>query len=232
MCMKLIDFHCHILPRLDHGSRSSQISLSQLKLMQAAGVDTVCATSHFYPQEMLPETFLEARASSFARLLEVAGDTPRPKIVLGAEVLICDGLDRMENLSDLCLEGTNVILLEMPFSPSSWSSRLFQTVADISDKGITPVFAHVDRYPSKLVERLFDMGFQAQLNADSLNRLMKPHHLLQWIEEGCIVALGSDLHGAADDAYKPYMKVCASLKEKTASIMAETEKLLCDAVRR
>ncbi len=232
MRMKLIDFHCHILPRLDHGARSSQISLSQLGLMQTAGVDTVCATSHFYPQEMLPETFLEARAASFERLLEVVGDTPRPKIVLGAEVLICEGLDRMENLSELCLEGTNVMLLEMPFSPNAWSNRLFQTVADIADRGIKPVFAHVDRYPPKLVERLFDMGFQAQLNADSLNRLIKPHYLLQWIEEGSIVALGSDLHGAADDAYKPYVKTCASLKERTTSIMAETEKLLCDAVRR
>ena len=229
--MKLIDFHSHILPRMDHGSRSSQVTLAQLKLMQAAGVDTVCATSHFYPQEILPETFLEARNASFMRLLEVAGDTPRPQLILGAEVLICEGLDRMENLRSLCLEGTDIMLLEMPFSPNAWSSRIFQTVADIADLGIRPVFAHVDRYPSKLVERLFDMGFTAQLNADSLNRMIKPRHLMHWIRDGHIVAMGSDLHGAAEEAYKPYIKCCASLKEAPA-IMEQTGILLQNAVRR
>ena len=118
--MRLIDFHSHILPRLDHGSRSSQVSLSQLQMMQAAGVDTVCATSHFYPQEVLLSSFLEARQGSFNRLLEVSGDMQRPKILLGAEVLICEGLDQMEGLEALCLEGTNVMLLEMPFSANSW----------------------------------------------------------------------------------------------------------------
>ncbi|MBE6559163.1 MAG: histidinol-phosphatase [Ruminococcaceae bacterium] len=230
--MKLIDFHAHFLPRLDHGSRSSQVSLSQLSLMQAAGVDTACATSHFYPQEVLAKSFLEARNAAFDRLLEVLGDTPRPRIVLGAEVLICEGLDQMEDLEELCLEGTNVMLLEMPFSAGAWTGRLFRTVSEIADRGIKPVFAHVDRYPPKLVEQLFDMGLTAQLNADSLNHFFKPKHLTRWIEEGQIVALGSDLHGCAEDAYLPYTKVCLSLKERTNQIMAETEALLASAVRR
>lgn len=230
--MKLIDFHTHILPRLDHGSRSSQVSLGQLGIMAKAGVDTVCATSHFYPQEVLVSNFLKARDASFDRLLEVCGDMARPKIVLGAEVLICEGLDQMEGLESLCLEGTNVLLLEMPFSAGAWTSRLYRTVAEISERGICPVFAHVDRYPHKLVEALFDMGLMAQLNAGSLDRWIKPKHLIRWIDEGVIVALGSDLHGDRQEAYDPYRKVCASLGDRAAQIMEKTERLLASAVRR
>lgn len=230
--MKLIDFHSHILPRLDHGSRSSQVSMGQLRLITDAGVDTVCATSHFYPQEVLAHRFLEARDAAFERLLEVYGEQPRPRIVLGAEVLICEGLDQMEGLEALCLEGTKVLLLEMPFSAGAWTPRLYNTVEEIAERGLVPVFAHVDRYPAKLVERLFDMGFSAQVNASSLDRFFKPRHLLRWIDEGVITALGSDLHGDKAEAYLPYIKVCDSLKEKTAQIMAETEKLLSTAIRR
>lgn len=229
---KLIDFHSHILPRLDHGSRSSQVSVNQLRLVQRAGVDTICATSHFYPQETLLKDFLSARDAAFDRLLEVNGSSPRPSIILGAEVLICEGLDQMEGLERLCLEGTDLMLLEMPFSPGAWNRRLYQTVADIAERGITPVFAHVDRYPHKLVEPLFDMGFTAQLNVSSLNSFFKPKLLLRWIDEELIVALGSDLHGDSEESYQPYTKVCTALKERTAQIMGRTEKLLASAVRR
>lgn len=230
--MKLIDFHAHILPRLDHGSRSSQVSLGQLRLMNSFGVDTVCATSHFYPQEVLVDTFLKARTAAFERLMEVCGEAPRPKLVLGAEVLICEGLDQMEGLERLCLEGTDLLLLEMPFSAGAWNSRLYRTVSDIADRGIRPILAHVDRYPQKLVEALFDMGFSAQLNADSLDRFFKPKHLMRWINDGVIVALGSDLHGDKTESYVPYVKVCEGLKEKNEKIMADTEALLASAVRR
>ena len=105
-------------------------------------------------------------------------------------------------------------------------------MADIADRGLTPVFAHVDRYPQKLVERLFDMGFTAQINVDSLDRFFKPRHLLRWIEEGVITALGSDLHGDKPESYAPYIKICAALGDKTAGIMAETEKILSAAIKR
>ncbi len=230
--MKLIDFHSHILPRLDHGSRSSQVSMNQLRIMADNGVDTVCATSHFYPQEVLTHRYLEARNAAFARLLEVYGEQPRPKIVLGAEVLICEGLDQMDDLDALCLEGTKYLLLEMPFSAGAWTERLFGTVSEIADRGLTPVFAHVDRYPQKLVERLFDMGFTAQINVDSLDRLFKPKRLLRWIDEGVITALGSDLHGDEPQSYAPFIKICESLGDKTAQIMAKTENILSAAIKR
>ena len=45
----LVDYHAHILPGCDHGSDGTETSKRQLEAAKAAGIETVCATSHFYP---------------------------------------------------------------------------------------------------------------------------------------------------------------------------------------
>lgn len=228
---ELLDFHAHILPHLDHGSGHTATAKEQLMLMQEAGVGTVCATSHFYPQDALSADFLSDRRESLQRLLSAYGDQPRPRILLGAEVLICRGLENMENLDKLCVEGTNILLLEMPFTHDKWDQALYGTIKSIVKQGIQPVFAHVDRYPRDLVERLFDMGLYGQLNADSLVKFMKPKHLVQWMDDGRIVALGSDLHGCNPKGYAPFRKVVATMPDRVERIMMTAAGLLKNAKR-
>jgi protein-tyrosine phosphatase len=200
-----------------------------LTLIQSAGVKTVCATSHFYPQDVLPEVFIEERRASLKTLLAAMGAAKRPNIYLGAEVLICKGLENMEGLERLCVEGTDVLLLEMPFTHDTWDNELFKTVHEMKKKGYRIVLAHVDRYPADLIEEMFDMGVQGQINVGSLNKLFKPKQLMRWIDEGNIVALGSDLHGCDPKAYAPFTKVVGSLGERAERIMRTTEALLKSA---
>lgn len=227
--METIDFHAHILPHMDHGSRRTSTAQEQLSLIYHAGVDTVCATSHFYPQDVLPDVFLEERQASLHNLLTSMGRERRPRIMLGAEVLICPGLENMEGLSSLCVEGTNVLLLEMPFTHDSWDRRLYHTINEIRKQGIRIVLAHVDRYPADLVEGLFDMGLTGQINAVSLHKLFKPKHLLRWMDEGCIVAMGSDLHGHDPKSYVPFTKALSSMSDRMERIMNVTAAMLRDA---
>jgi protein-tyrosine phosphatase len=227
--MELIDFHAHILPHMDHGSSRTATAKGQLTLIQSAGVKTVCATSHFYPQDVLPEVFIEERRASLKTLLAAMGAAKRPNIYLGAEVLICKGLENMEGLERLCVEGTDVLLLEMPFTHDTWDNDLFRTVHEMKKKGYRIVLAHVDRYPSDLIEEMFDMGVQGQINVGSLNKLFKPKQLMRWIDEGSIVALGSDLHGCDPKAYAPFTKVVGSLGERAERIMRTTEAMLKSA---
>ena len=227
-----IDFHSHILPHLDHGSGSRETSAAQLAMMQASRVGTVCATSHFYPQKSLLDTFLKKRQESLGWLLDRVGDAPRPQILLGAEVLICEGLENMEGLHRLCLQGTNLLLLEMPFlGGTSWTPRLYATAEEILGMGIQPVLAHVDRYPKKAVEPLLKKGMLAQVNADGLCRRMGRRHLMEWIEQGLVVALGSDLHEAPPDGYRAWYRVMTTMPEQFRTIMERTEKLVEGAVR-
>ena len=228
---ELIDFHAHIIPHMDHGSANTPTARTQLSMMQAAGVTDVCATSHFYPQDILPDDFLSHRAIRFSRLLSVMGNTPRPRILLGAEVLVCKGMENMERLDALCFEGTNVLLLEMPFNADAWSDSLLHTVEEIGKRGLRPVMAHVDRYPAPLVEELFEMGFQGQINAEALAGLIRPKHLLRWIGEGRITGFGSDLHGCAPKGYKAFTKLQKTMPAQVESVMASAAELLKNAKR-
>ena len=45
--MKVIDFHSHILPGIDDGSRNVQTSVDMLRMCKEHGVDLMIATPHF-----------------------------------------------------------------------------------------------------------------------------------------------------------------------------------------
>ena len=60
----MIDFHTHILPRMDDGSRSVEESLEMLDSMRQQGVKTVFATPHFYANDESVDSFLERREAS------------------------------------------------------------------------------------------------------------------------------------------------------------------------
>ena len=54
-----IDFHSHILPEIDDGSRSVEESVAILDMMAADGVTVVAATPHFYCTQNSIDTFLQ-----------------------------------------------------------------------------------------------------------------------------------------------------------------------------
>jgi hypothetical protein len=43
------DCHCHAIPGVDDGARDLEMSLAMLRLLQAAGAETIVCTSHMYP---------------------------------------------------------------------------------------------------------------------------------------------------------------------------------------
>ena len=56
--MSVIDFHSHVLPGIDDGSRNSEESLGMLQLSASQGTDIMAATSHFYATEDRISSFL------------------------------------------------------------------------------------------------------------------------------------------------------------------------------
>ena len=68
--MSVIDFHSHVLPRIDDGSHSSEESLGMLQISASQGIDVMAATSHFYATEDRISSFLNRRRWSEERLKE------------------------------------------------------------------------------------------------------------------------------------------------------------------
>ncbi len=52
-----IDFHTHILPGIDDGSRNVEMSLRMLAAQREQQVDEIVATPHFYAQKDSVEEF-------------------------------------------------------------------------------------------------------------------------------------------------------------------------------
>lgn len=194
----MVDFHTHILPKIDDGSKSLEESLAMLRAEWEQGIKEVVLTPHFYPQMDDPYKFLERRQTSFERLKEAMGNEPLPKLRLGAEVYFYHGMSNSEILKELVISGTRCILVEMPTFP--WTERMYMELADIYNKlELIPIVAHIDRYirpfrtygiPQKLA--LLPVLVQASGSffvANSTRRLA-----IRLLKEDKIHLLGSDAH--------------------------------------
>ena len=81
----IIDFHTHVLPAMDDGSRSVEESLQMLRMEVEQGIFHVVATPHFYPQYDNPEQFLRKRTAAEMQLREaMAKETGMPELTVGA----------------------------------------------------------------------------------------------------------------------------------------------------
>lgn len=187
-----LDYHAHILPGCDHGSSSVDMSLKQMDMAKEAGIQTICATPHFYPHKESVSSFIERRRQTADNLwTQIPADSPR--VLLGAEVLICDGMERLNGLRELCLEGTNELLLEMPFY--RWPAPIWDTLYRLNDlRDIQIVIAHADRYPPEDIHQLISEGIPLQLNAECLRKHLHRKRYLEWIQKGYVSYLGSDIH--------------------------------------
>ena len=200
----LIDFHAHILPGADHGSKSRDTSVKQLELIKENGVETVIATPHFYPSSTKVEDFLERRKFCSDKLLDSAAPSIEIRVITGAEVLVCEGMEHMSGLENLCIPGTNTMLLEMPVT--EWTHGLFETVEKISQRH-TVVLAHIDRYPLPDVLQFLEFeGVFAQMNPTELTKFFLNKKYLELIDNGWVVALGSDLHSTNEKQTSAFAK--------------------------
>lgn len=210
---RTLDFHAHVLPGCDHGSDGLETSLRQIALAKEAGIKTICATPHFYPGDESVTSFLSRREEAFALLREHLSEGD-PRVELGAEVLICEGIERLDGLRGLCREDTGELLLEMPFY--AWPEYLWDTVYALADMpDISLVIAHADRYPVENIERLIRNDINVQLNVDCFRRTLKRKRYMDWIRCGAVKYLGSDIHDT-ETGYRDW-NYCWKLLDKSFS---------------
>ena len=192
----MIDFHSHVLPNVDDGSRSVEESIQLLKMLAKQGATTVCATPHFVAVDESPDAFFEKRQKALDRLLPHLTDD-MPKIRVGAEVLYYSGISKLEGLSRFCIEGTRFLLLEMPFSV--WNEHIVREVLELSRSGeFHLILAHVERYlpdmPRDLFKQLLEYDVIMQSNASFFLGFLSKYKALKMMRDGEIHLIGSDCH--------------------------------------
>ena len=211
----MTDFHSHFLPGIDDGSDSVETSLQMLAMWREQGISRLCATPHFYAEHNTPDRFLHRRDAALAAVMEAAGSMPGlPEILLGGEIRFFDGISGSQDLPRLCLQGTDLILIEMPFT--KWTERMLAEVTAIRRRGLMPVAAHLERYldfnPKKTIQRLMDLDILIQCNAEFFTSRRTQRKALAFLRDGRIDLLGSDAHNTTSRA--PDMRAALDIIEK------------------
>lgn len=195
--MAVIDFHSHILPGIDDGSKDVEMSMEMLRMALEQGVEIMLATPHFYASQQRIDDFLLNRQAALERL-ENRRNSFGPELKLGAEVAFFPGMSQADRLEELLIEGSRVLLLEMPFT--SWSESTVDEVAELVKKrNMQVVLAHLDRYMGmtenrKQMARLLEWPIYVQINAESLLSWKTRGKVIKIFRQNKAHFLGSDCH--------------------------------------
>lgn len=217
----MIDFHTHILPGIDDGSRSSDMSIEMLKLEHMMGVDTVICTPHFYAHRDKIHEFLERRDRALEKVKTILTDpmySDLPEVRVGAEVYYFIGIGRAEHIKELSIVGTDIILIELPFRP--WDREVLNDLRDLRRKQrLKVILAHVERYrdlqkDKGLYEEVLDNADIIQMNAGSFIEagLLKRRNLFKIADSGRKLIMGSDCHNVT--TRRPNLKEGFEIIEK------------------
>ncbi len=222
---------------MDDGSGSSEESIQMLKSLRAQGVGAVVMASHFYPHEESPVEFKARRDACLARLLsaiseENLGSDEIPNMYLGAEVAYFSGISGCEPIRSLCIEGTNILLVEMPFD--RWSNAVVDEICQMENRiDVKPVIAHVERYlvfkNKSQIAKLIANGIAVQFNANSFLRIGMRRKTLKLIKKGYLNVIGSDCHNITNRAphmAEAFQVIEDRLEESIVSAIVETSRVL------
>jgi len=196
-----IDFHSHILPKIDDGSRSIEESVELLDMMAEDGVDIVCATPHFYSHKISIDGFINRRNEAYETLKPYI-KPEHPKILLGAEVLYNHSLISCEDINKLCLEGTDYLLWEMPYTKIT-SGIVDDTEMLAGSNKIKLMIAHIERYLNFTsydeLASLMSLDVIGQINAVSLTRFSGRRLCKKLFADSFVYILGTDYHRPSSD---------------------------------
>lgn len=197
----MTDFHSHILPGVDDGSKDVEMSVAMLRALAEQGVERVVATPHFYPRRDDPVRFLERRRKAADRLMEsISGEEGFPELILGAEVYYFPGISHSDGLRSLTIAGKRGILIEMP--PAPWTQSMYRELENIhTQQGLLPIVAHVDRYIRPLRTfgipgHLAELPVLVQANAEFF--LQSRNLAMRLLRREQIHLIGSDCHNLTD----------------------------------
>ena len=207
----MVDFHIHILPGVDDGSKNSDMSITMLHMEYQQGVGTIVATPHFYAHHASISHFLEKRQRAYDRLQNAIGQSgevslQQMRIIPGAEVYYFSGMGNATDIPKLCVADTKTILVELPFE--QWTDAVYRDMKALIEKQhLHVVLAHIERYPEfqksmSIWDRIFgELPVTAQINTGSFlkkgglfTRDKKRKFALNWIAAHPGTILGSDAH--------------------------------------
>ncbi len=206
----MFDIHCHILFDVDDGSKDLAESQAMLNAARNAGIDNIVCTPHCRGSR-----FNYARIVKHYEVLSKYAHSQGFDMALGFEVYWENLIDfGIENAPRLCIEGTNLMLLELSTGsmPVNWQRMIYS----LRGQGIQPIIAHPERYRPiqdniEIAQELKDLGCLLQLSGNFAAggfRSASKRTALALLECGLIDYVASDAHCVEDYAdYRKALKI-------------------------
>lgn len=224
----MVDIHTHILPAVDDGSKSMEMSLQMCEMALADGITHIVASPHCnyeyeYNREEHSGRLRELR-TSFRGKLEFS--------------LGCDFHMSYENVQDALGKpqkytiGSGPYLL-VEFSDYSIPPSMDHALSELIDLRLVPVITHPERnpilqqHPARIIEWI-ELGCIAQVTANSLTGFWgsTAKNAAKWLLERHAV------HVIASDAHDPRRRkpILSEGRDAAAAIVGgEVADLLVDA---
>ena len=189
----MIDIHSHLLPGVDDGSPSVEVTLPVLERFGRDGVEVLVCTPHLHASEIesLPSDALRERLAALARVAP-----PKPALVMGWEIML-DQPDADLTARHLHLGDSTAALVEFSRMnvPESATAELFR----IRTSGVIPVLAHPERYWGCTTDKVLEWrnaGAVIQMDAAMLLGRGDTAKLARdLLELGYVDCIASDNHG-------------------------------------
>ena len=196
----MIDFHSHIIPEIDDGSRSIEETMLLLEEAQKAGFTKIICTSHYLEEYY---EFDEASRKQFLEMLKIGVNNLKlnVELYLGSEIYTSyDIVDLLKTQRASTINNTNYVLIELPMQ--SELPNLKNVMYTLIGNGYIPIIAHPERYsyvkenPNWLLDYI-ELGVLFQANYGSIigmygRESQKTVKLL--LKHDMIHFLGSDVH--------------------------------------
>ena len=167
----MIDFHTHIIPNIDDGSKSVEETFNLIKEAEKAGFDTIISTSHY--MEGYFETSNEEKRIWINTLNQkLKEQNINVQLYLGNEIYLTKNITQLlENDRASSINNSNYVLFEMPLNAKPLD--LYDIIYEMLSRKIIPVLAHPERYTFvqkdiELIYDLIDKGVLMQMNFGSI----------------------------------------------------------------
>lgn len=211
----MIDFHSHILPGIDDGSKNLEQSIAMVNEAKKVGFTKIISTSHYM------ENYYECNEKNRKELLEqVQKNVNGIELCLGNEIYITNNIiELLQNGQASSINGTKYVLFEFPLittRPMNDKEVIYRLV----ENGYIPIIAHPERYPfiqenPDYLYELEEMGALFQANYGSIIGMygLKAKKTLKILLKNNLISFfGSDAH-RPEQVYNKMPKIIKKLKK-------------------
>jgi protein-tyrosine phosphatase len=205
-CYYEVDFHSHLIPGVDDGSKSHEESGEIIAFFKSLGVRKMIVTPHismdYYKNS--PSDILEKFQLLKTEMINSGSDM---ELAVAAEYMVDDGFSALVEKRDLLTFGDNYLLVEL--SSFMQHPEFTASVFELQTAGYNIILAHPERYSFMHKQKdeytnLKERDIRFQLNILSLTNAYSAevNKAAKWlIENKMIDFIGSDIHHASQIDY-------------------------------